>query len=62
MYTDDNMVPVHHEMGQVCRPGLLDRLLRVLLEFLLFMSRHYLHSQLNDIARGNIGVVLGTGH
>jgi hypothetical protein len=44
-YMDDYLVPVHLEIGQVFCPDLLDQLLHVLLEFLLFISRQFFHSE-----------------
>lgn len=49
---------VHLKIGQVLCLGVLDRLLLVLLEFLQFFSRRALYSRLNDIARGDVEVIL----
>lgn len=56
------LIPVHLEIGQVLRLGLLDQLLYVLLKVPLIISRQSLYSRLDNIAEGNIRVVLGIGH
>jgi hypothetical protein len=51
-------MPAHLEIDQVLCLGLLDQLLLVLLKFLLIFSRQALHSQLDGVARGDVGVIL----
>jgi hypothetical protein len=49
---------VYLEIGQVLLLGLLDQLFLVLLEFLLIFSRKAFHSRLDDVASGDVEVIL----
>jgi hypothetical protein len=56
--SDDFLMHVHLEISQVLHLGVLNQLLLVFLEFLLIFTRQAFYSRLDDIAQGDVGVIL----